>query len=119
MSLISQKRVYPTLNEVDPRPSYAVEWNEAQDEHYWYLGMPKPKQGAPYGVMDENETEMFVLYKAISIRRGGVIRGRATRVWKAWLLDEMTKAPAERRVRSVANVVSRHALTYLMGRCSW
>ena len=108
MSLVPQKRVYPTHDEVDPRPSYAVQWNEVQDEHYWYLEMPKPKAGARYGVMDESETEVFVLYKAISIRRGGVIRGRATRVWKAWLLDEMTLEPAERRVRSSVHVISRH-----------
>ena len=119
MSLVPQKRVYPTLDEVDPRPSYTVQWNEAQDEHYWYLEMPKPKAGAPYGVMDESETEVFVLYKAISIRRGGVIRGRATRVWKAWLLDEMTLEPAERRVRSSVHVISRHAQIYYMHRCLW
>lgn len=118
MSLISQKRVYPTLTEVDPRPSYVVEWNKESNEHYWLVEMPKPKLGAPYGVMDENETEMFVLYKAVSSHRGGVIRGRATRIWKAWLLDEMTKEPAERRVRMLTSTVSQRTLTSLVS-YSW
>ena len=85
----------------DPLRSYTVEWNNAQEEHYWLLEMPKPKQGAEYGVMDDTETEKFVLYKGISLNRGGVIRGRATRIWKAWLLDEMDKPPQERRVRVI------------------
>ena len=108
MSLMSQKRVYATLDEVDsdPRPSYTVVWNETKNEHYWLLDMPKPKQGSSYGVMDNRETETFVLYKAISVHRGGIIRGRATRIWKAWLLDELTKEPAERRVRIEAPMAS-------------
>ena len=85
----------------DSLRSYTVEWNKAQEEHYWILEMPKPRHGAEYGVMDVMETEKFVLYKGISLNRGGVIRGRATRIWKAWLLDEMDKPPQERRVRVI------------------
>ena len=99
MSLIPRKRVYSTLDDAQPQPSYRLEWVEQHDDYYWHLQMPKPKRDAAYGVMDETEMETFVLYKAISICKGGVIRGRATRVWKAWLLDDMTKEPVERRVR--------------------
>ena len=99
------------LEEVKPQASYRVEWNEAQDKHYWYLEMPKPKEDAAFGVMDENETETFVLYKAVSIRKGCVIRGRATRVWKAWMLDEMSKEPAQRRVGVLMSVACQHPLS--------
>ncbi|TFY59109.1 hypothetical protein EVJ58_g5990 [Rhodofomes roseus] len=58
----------------------------------------EPKDGADYGVMDERMTEKFVLYKALNVQRGEVIRGRATRVWKAWLFDELTLPPEERRL---------------------
>ena len=103
LTLVPMMRQYgeAMIRNPDSLRSYTVEWNKAQEEHYWLLEMPKPKQGAEYGVMDDTETEKFVLYKGVSLSRGGVIRGRATRIWKAWLLDEMDKPPQERRVRVI------------------
>ncbi|KAH9835356.1 uncharacterized protein C8Q71DRAFT_811995 [Rhodofomes roseus] len=73
-------------------------WDTSMTDYYWVIDMPKPKEGAEYGVMDEKDTEKFVLYKAFNVQRGEVIRGRATRIWKAWLFDELTLSPEDRQL---------------------
>ena len=119
LTLVPMLRQYSedTIRNPGTQHSYNVEWNKAQDQHYWLVEMPKPKQGAEFGVMDDTETEKFVLYKGISMSRGGVIRGRATRVWKAWLLEEMDKPPQERRVR-ISAFSQQYVSLNIATRCS-
>ena len=81
-----------------PKLSYQVPFNTEREDHYWVIDMPKPKGENQYGVMEESATERFVLFKALNLQRGQAIRGRATRIWKAWLFDELTLAPQERKV---------------------
>lgn len=45
------------------------------DQHWWLLSMLKPQSEFPDG-----ERENFVTWDAISVARGEMIRGRATRV---------------------------------------
>ena len=70
-----------------PKFSYDVKWSPDTDDHCWLLEMPKPDAAAGYGVMNETKTKTFVLFQEIALNMGGVIRGSATRVWKAWLLE--------------------------------
>ncbi|TFY70025.1 hypothetical protein EVG20_g2910 [Dentipellis fragilis] len=44
------------------------------------------------------ETEQFVLFRALSLSRAEVLRGRATRVWKAWRLEDMWMLKEDRPV---------------------
>jgi hypothetical protein len=64
--------------------------------HYWRLEMPKPRADEPSEMSDE--TEAFNLFQHLSLSRGEVILGRATRVWKAWRQDEMNLPPPRRAV---------------------
>ncbi|KAH9932175.1 uncharacterized protein B0H18DRAFT_1137044 [Fomitopsis serialis] len=48
--------------------------------------------------MDEKETETFVLFKGLNLHQGDVIRGRATRIWKAWLIEDLVLPKEERRL---------------------
>ena len=65
--------------------------------HYWRLEMPKPRSDEPSKMSDE--TEAFILFQHLSLSRGEVILGRATRVWKAWREDEMNLSLSRRTVR--------------------
>jgi hypothetical protein len=49
--------------------------------HYWWFEMSKPQVDDPS--QRSNETESFILFKHLSLIRGEVILGRATRVLKA------------------------------------
>lgn len=40
----------------------------------------------------------FILYKALSLARAEVLRGRATRLWLAWLSEDMGKEQKDRKV---------------------
>ena len=84
-----------------PKFSYDFKWSPDTDDYSWLLEMPKPDVAARYGIMDKTKTETFVLFESIALSKGGVIRGSATRVWKAWLLEEMHLPSNERRVRTV------------------
>lgn len=101
MSVIKEKERYSRafLRGLKRKLSYQVPVNTTKEDHYWVVDMPKPKDDADYGVMDENATESFVLFKALNLQRGQVIRGRATRVWKAWRLDDLSLPPEERKAR--------------------
>lgn len=44
--------------------------------------------------------EAFILFDNLSLHRGDVILGRATRVWKAWREEDMKLSPDQRQVRS-------------------
>ncbi|KAI0056736.1 hypothetical protein BV25DRAFT_1995433 [Artomyces pyxidatus] len=76
-----------------PRPSY--EWEPADGEEggggTWLVTMNKP------GAEDDAdpETEDFVLWRAPSLSRAEVIKGRATRVWKK---ADMPLPPSERHM---------------------
>lgn len=41
--------------------------------------------------------ERFILYKALSLARAEVLRGRATRIWLAWRLEDMEKPQKDRK----------------------
>jgi hypothetical protein len=47
----------------------------------------------------------FVLFEALSLLRAGVIRGRGTRIWKAWKMDDMHLAKDRRHVSHRRNTV--------------
>ncbi|KAH9917351.1 uncharacterized protein B0H18DRAFT_958423 [Fomitopsis serialis] len=66
------------------------------EDYYWVIDMPKSKEGAGYGVTDE-EAGTFVLYKGLNLERGEVIRGRATRIWKARSIQDLVLPQEERR----------------------
>lgn len=101
MTLIKAKEKYTKESLLGwmPKLSYEISLN-TEEEDYWVVDMPKPKEGAEYGVMDENATERFVLFKGLTLERGRVICGRATRIWKAWRFDELVLPPDQRQVRS-------------------
>ncbi|EPS97392.1 hypothetical protein FOMPIDRAFT_1025016, partial [Fomitopsis schrenkii] len=102
MSIIKEQERYSKgfLQRWKPTLSYQVPYNTKQEDHYWVIDMPKPKgeTDSEYGVMDDNATERFVLFKALNLQRGQVIRGRATRIWKAWRYDDLLLPPEERKL---------------------
>ena len=88
----------PTCNN-SSRMSFDVPYGELDVSHdwyghYWRLEMPKPRSDEPSKMSDD--TEAFILFQHLSLSRGEVILGRATRVWKAWREDEMN-LPLSRR----------------------
>ena len=76
--------------------SFEMPYKSEPDDHYWKLDMPKPLPDDPFKMSDAVET--FVLYEGLSLRRGEVILGRATRIWKAWALNEMHLPQGHRKV---------------------
>lgn len=44
-------------------------------------------------------SEKFVLFKALSLLRGHVVLGRATRVWQAWKWEDIVRKVDDREVR--------------------
>jgi hypothetical protein len=59
-------------------PSIGRAYNEV-----WVVDMPIE------GENGEIVREFFVLFEALSLLRAGVIRGRGTRIWKAWRMNDM------------------------------
>ena len=108
MTVIKEREKYSaaSLRRWQPKLSYQVAFNTQKEDHYWVVSMPKPKRGGEYGVMDEEATERFVLFKALNLQRGQVIRGRATRIWKAWRFDDLSLAPEKRQVRLTSEACS-------------
>ena len=106
MSVLEERGRYSEedLQSWAPKLSYEVPFNTTREDHYWVIDMPKPKGEDQYGVMEEGITERFVLFKALNLQRGQVIRGRATRIWKAWRFDDLSLAPGERKVCSLSRV---------------
>ena len=101
MSVLKEQGRYSNafLRRWKPQLSYEVPFNTKQEDHYWVVDMPQPKEEAEYGTMEERKTERFVLFKALNVERGQVIRGRATRVWKAWRFADLLLPADERKVR--------------------
>ena len=99
MAVLKEKERYSStyLRGWKPKLSYQVPFNTKQEDHYWVIDMPKPK-GDEYGVMEEDATERFVLFKPLNLQRGQVIRGRATRIWKAWRFADLLLPPDDRKV---------------------
>ncbi|KAI0046406.1 hypothetical protein FA95DRAFT_1494059, partial [Auriscalpium vulgare] len=60
--------------------------------------MDKPLREDGVAWPEGQDQERFVLYQALSLARGEVIRGRATRVWRAWRWDEMKLPEKDRSV---------------------
>ncbi|KAI0924831.1 hypothetical protein AcV7_010428 [Taiwanofungus camphoratus] len=81
------------------KPSYEHDYSEGNPvECYWVVQMPMQKEGNPVE-MQADVMETFILWKSISLSRAEVIRGRATRVWKAWHEKDMGLPESEREVR--------------------
>lgn len=62
------------------------------DQPWWVLSVLKPN-AEPNG-----ERENFVIWGTISVARGEVICGRATRVWQAWKEADLELEEATRKV---------------------
>jgi hypothetical protein len=67
--------------------------DRAYDEK-WVVEMPVKNNDGKEGRVK------FVLFKALSLLRAGVIRGRGTRIWKAWRMDDMHLPSVKRHVCS-------------------
>ncbi len=68
-----------------------------KDSPFWVDEMPDPSDDDPMK-MDPKNKEMFILVYAISLAQGDQIRGRSTRVWKAWKMSDMMKKMKNRKV---------------------
>ncbi|KAI0924109.1 hypothetical protein AcV5_010538 [Taiwanofungus camphoratus] len=80
------------------KPSYEHEYSKGNPvECYWVVQMPMQKEGKPVE-MQADVMETFILWKSISLSRAEVIRGRATRVWKAWHEKDMGLPESEREI---------------------
>ena len=84
-----------------PCMSFEVPYEELKvghdwHDHYWRVQLPKPRHNEPFKMLDE--TEAFILFQHLSLIRGEVILGCATRVWKAWHEDEMELPVCKRTV---------------------
>lgn len=77
-----------------PSLSFQLSYEVNPPSHYWQIDMPKPQDDDPYKMSEACET--FILWGTLSLSRGEVILGRATRIWKAWSQNDM-KLPQERR----------------------
>lgn len=89
------------LTDYPSRMSFEVPFGELEvggdwHDHYWRLEMPKPRSDEPSKM--SHETEAFILFQHLSLSRGEVIFGRATRVWKAWRQDAMNFPLSQRTV---------------------
>ncbi len=69
------------------------------EDYYWVIEMPSPRPDDDTK-MDPDKKEIFILIQPISMSRGDDICGRATRVWKARKMSDMTKFEAQQLVRS-------------------
>lgn len=100
MSVIPERKIYAKreLRMWPEQLSYELPFNKDKEDYYWVIEMPKPRGTASTGVKGKTATERFVLYKCINIERGQVIRGRATRIWKAWRFEDLALPPADRPV---------------------
>ncbi|KAI0038747.1 hypothetical protein FA95DRAFT_1528972 [Auriscalpium vulgare] len=96
---------------MEPLPSYTVDVSKYADaarnlyNMQWVVTLQKPTTAAQSDSQDQGGVkegyERFVLFKALSLSRGEVIRGRATRVWRAWKWDDMGLRRADRKVYAV------------------
>ncbi|KAI0073065.1 hypothetical protein K474DRAFT_1775008 [Panus rudis PR-1116 ss-1] len=82
--------VFKETYEVDPEP--LVDGN-----HYPVVQMPKPDSNKLALYNDDMKMDSFVLHEPISLNRGRVIVGRATRIWRAWKMDDMHLPQDERK----------------------
>ncbi|KAI0051942.1 hypothetical protein FA95DRAFT_107438 [Auriscalpium vulgare] len=89
-------------NPLPPLPSYLVDRiaTSSMDayETRWVISMDKPPTKGGGAWPAGQDQDVFVLYQALSLARGEVIRGRATRVWRAWHWDDLTSPEEERRI---------------------
>lgn len=79
----------------DRQLSYKAPYNSQQ--YYWVVDMHRRRLPSASGDGDD-EVETLVLFKSLALLRAEVIRGRATRIWKAWTKDDMDKPKDERKV---------------------
>ena len=109
MAVIKERERYTaaSLRRWQPRLSYQVSFNTEKEDHYWVVSMPKPKVEAEYGIMQEETTEQFVLFKAMNLQRGQVSRGGATRIWKVWQFENLLLPPEKRQVRLCLSPIQR------------
>ncbi|TFY81590.1 hypothetical protein EWM64_g2420 [Hericium alpestre] len=92
-------------------PSYTIKENEENGtsnafERMWIVSVPKPSAqpdesrpgdaGAP--PLPLSEEEEFVVFNAVSLSGSEVVKGRATRIWKAWKMVDMVISKEQRKV---------------------
>ncbi|THH12839.1 hypothetical protein EW146_g7317 [Bondarzewia mesenterica] len=87
IKVITDLNSYPLKAEL----SYKVPDQVSPYHRQWLVSMPET--GGRSG------RENFVMFTAHSLAKAEVIRGRATRIWKAWKMEDMKKAKADRDVR--------------------
>lgn len=77
--------------------SFDVPWD--RKNYFWLIKVPLPiPEKDDLYKMSTTETEWFVLWKPLSLDRGEVIKGRATRVWRAWKYSDADLPETDRKV---------------------
>ncbi|KAI0924832.1 hypothetical protein AcV7_010427 [Taiwanofungus camphoratus] len=87
----------PELLRSEAKLSYEFMYTDSPAPRYWTIKMPKPRIDDPCK-MNSNIFETFVVWKSISLVRGEVIRGRSTRIWRAWHEKDMHLPEEDREV---------------------
>lgn len=74
-------------------------------QYYWHMVVD--------AIQPDKSTkkEVFILFHHLSLSRGEVILGRATRIWKAWREEDMKLPPDQRQVCSLPNLSDYMVLT--------
>ena len=82
----------------NPLLSYEIQFQDDghlqwYSEYFWRMVV--------HGIQPDGNVkeEAFILFHHLSLSRGEVILGRATRVWKAWREEDMNLPPQQRQVR--------------------
>lgn len=81
--------------------SYEILFDDVA-EYYWRMVV--------HGIQSDGSVkeEAFILFHHLSLSRGEVILGRATRIWKAWREEDMKYPPKQRQVRSLSKIHEIH-----------
>ncbi|KAI0069675.1 hypothetical protein K474DRAFT_1610121, partial [Panus rudis PR-1116 ss-1] len=90
MKLVPVNTDWSKINQSVLRETYQVDPESPTDgPHYLVMQIPKPDATKYASYIEGAQMETFILHEAISLTRGRVIVGRATRIWRAWRADEM------------------------------
>ncbi|TFY73314.1 hypothetical protein EWM64_g10698, partial [Hericium alpestre] len=91
-------------------PSYTIKENPDTGknnayERMWTISVPIPGAEPAESSSDDPDAEPlpppaeedFVVFRALSLSRAEVLKGRATRIWKAWRMEDMVQPKEERK----------------------
>ncbi|TFY75196.1 hypothetical protein EWM64_g8813, partial [Hericium alpestre] len=90
-----------TMSQARPPPSTSTgldDSTQAADSETLSSGEEGSSSEPELAGSQEFDEEEFVLFHALSLARAEVIRGRATRIWKAWRMADMASPAKERPV---------------------